>query len=105
MLTFNDADEQKKLAALHAGEAEQLAQVLAQKYDLPYIDLSKFAINTDALRLIDEPVARAANLAAFKLTGRQLALVATSPTSAKARAILDDLRQQNYILSIYLGSE
>ncbi len=105
MLTFNDQTEEKKLAELRAAEAEQLAQVLAQKYDLPYIDLSKFAINTDALRLIPEPQAREARLAAFKITGRNLFIVTQSPETPQAKAIFDDLRNKNYILNLFLGSE
>jgi type II secretory ATPase GspE/PulE/Tfp pilus assembly ATPase PilB-like protein len=104
MLQFNDTAEEKKLDELHAVEAEELAQVLAQKYGLPYIDLSKFAINTDALRLIPEPEAREANVAAFKLTGKHLFIVAVAPESEKAKAIFEDLRNKNYTLELYLGS-
>jgi type IV pilus assembly protein PilB len=105
MITFDDANEEKKVAELHASEAEQLAQVLAEKYSLPYIDLSKFAINTDALRLVPEAEARAANLAAFKLTGRNLFLALLSPQNEKTQVVLNDLRNKNYVLNLYLGSE
>lgn len=105
MLEFNDTNEEKKLTELHATEAEELAQALSTKYNLPYIDLSKFAINTDALRLINEAEARAARVAAFKLTGKNLFLVTTSPQTDKLQAILEDLEEKNYILNLYLGSE
>lgn len=105
MLQFNDATEEKKLDELHATEAEELARVLSQRYKLPYIDLSKFAINTDALRLIPEPEAREANVAAFKLTGKNIFLVVLSPQNEKLKAILEDLRNKNYLPNIYLGSE
>lgn len=105
MLTFSDSAETKKLEELHSQEAEALAQMLSPKYGLPYIDLSKFPINTDALRIIPEPEARAANLAAFKINGKNLFLVTMSPEKRETRAILDSLRDKNYQLNVYLGSE
>jgi type II secretory ATPase GspE/PulE/Tfp pilus assembly ATPase PilB-like protein len=105
MLQFNDAIEEKKLDELRYQEAEELARVLSTKYQLPYIDLSKFAINTDALRLIPEAEAHAANVAAFKLIGKNLFLVTVSPKNEKLKAVLEDLRNKNYVLNLYLGSE
>ncbi len=105
MLQFDDAKEQSRLGELRASEAEALAQTLSIKYSLPYIDLTKFAINTDALRIIPEDEARAADLAAFKLSGRQLYLVVRAPANPKTQTIIDDLKEKNYLLNIYLGSE
>ncbi len=104
MLMFDDKTEEKKITELYSEEAEQLAQVLSTKYQVPYIDLSKFAINTDALRLIPEIEARAANVAAFKITGKNLFLVTLSPQNPKTEAICKDLKNKNFNLSLYLGS-
>ncbi|MCR4329542.1 MAG: GspE/PulE family protein, partial [Candidatus Roizmanbacteria bacterium] len=84
---------------------EELAQILAQKYGLPYIDLSKLSVSTDALRMVPESESRAAHLAAFKLIGKELHIVATSPTNEKVIAILEDLRAKNYGAILYLGSK
>lgn len=104
MLTFNDTRETKKLEELHSQEAEALAEMLSSKYQLPYIDLSKFPINTDALRLLSEHEARAANLAAFKINGKIVFLVTISPEKMETKAALEDLRQKGYHLNLYLGS-
>ncbi len=104
MLRFDDATGAKKLSELYSQEAEELAQVLSQKYNLPYIDLSKFSINTDALRLIPEEEARAADLAAFKLVGKNLYLVLGAPGNPRVAGILEDLRNKNYNLESYIGS-
>src|SRR3989344_3618286 len=105
MLKFDDAKQKQRLDDLRSSEAEGLAQALAAKYSLPYIDLTKYAINTDALRLIPEAEAQAAEMAAFKLTGQQLFVVVRAPANPKTEAILVGLKDKDYRLEIYLGSE
>lgn len=105
MLHFDDATESKKLDELYSQEAEELAKALSAKYQLPYIDLSKFAINTDALRLIDEEEAMQGQMAAFKIVGKNLFVVLQAPANEKSKAVLDDLRNKGYELQLYLGSE
>lgn len=105
MLQFNEEKQNKRIEELHAHEEEELAQVLAQKYGLPYIDLSKLSISTDALRMVPESESRAAHLAAFKLIGKEIHVVATSPTNEKVIAILEDLRAKNYGAILYIGSK
>jgi type IV pilus assembly protein PilB len=104
MLEFNDTTEKKKVAELYSHEAEELAQVLAKRDQLPYIDLSKFAINTDALRLIPEEEARAANITAFKITGRNLFLATLSAANPKVQTIIKELGEKNFIPNVYVCS-
>ncbi len=105
MPNFNDDSQLRRVDDLRLKEAEKLSQLLAEKYHLPYLDLSQTAINTDALRLIPESEARAAGIAAFKLTGRTLSLAIISPNNEKLKGILDDLKQKNFTISLYLASE
>lgn len=104
MIEFSKTEE-KKVSELHSQEAEELAQILSTKYGFPYIDLSKFAINTDALRLIAEEEARAAEIAAFKITGKNLYVVVRAPENPKTQAALAELKDKNFILNVYMGSE
>ncbi len=105
MPTFNDDSQLRRVDDLRAKEAEKLSQLLADKYQLPYLDLSQTAINTDALRLISEAEARAAGVSAFKLTGRSVSLAIMSPNNNKLNAILDDLKGKNFTVTLYLASE
>ncbi len=105
MLEFNDTTSAKKVTELYSQEAEELAQVLATRHNLPYIDLSKFGINTDALRLIPEAEARDASIAAFKLVGKNIFVVILSPANPKTQAVLKELEEKNFIINAYLGSE
>jgi type IV pilus assembly protein PilB len=105
MLEFNDTTSAKKVTELYSQEAEELAQVLATRHNLPYIDLSKFGINTDALRLIPEAEARDASIAAFKLVGKNIFVVILSPANPKTQGVLKELEEKNFIINAYLGSE
>lgn len=105
MVTFNEERQDKQIEELRLQEAEELAQVLANKYGYPYLDLSVISINTDALRLIPEDKARAARVVAFKLTGKNIFLAAMSPTSPEVKAIVEDLESKNFKVSLAIASE
>ncbi len=104
-IAFREDKQVKRLDELRAKEAEDLAKVLAQRYNLPYVDLSKLPINTDALRLVPEAEARAANLAAFKVSGKNLFVIFLSPNNPTAQKIIGELQDKNFKVTAYLGSE
>ena len=104
MIDFNEDKQVKRLKDLHLKEAEDLAQLLSKRYDLPYVDLSQSAINTDALRLVPVAAAQEAGLAAFKIVGRNIHLAVVSPNNNKVAAVLEDLKDKNYELTLYLAS-
>jgi type II secretory ATPase GspE/PulE/Tfp pilus assembly ATPase PilB-like protein len=95
-------DEQ--IADLRSHEAEELAQVMADKYKLPYIDLSRTLINTDALRLIPEDEARVANIVSFSISGKNLGVAVDSPNRPETLGILENLRNKNLNVAVHLAS-
>lgn len=95
-------DEQ--IADLREQEAEELAQVLATRYKIPYIDLSRTLINTDALRLLKEEDARKASVAIFKISGKNLSLALSSPNRNETQAVIEDFQNKNFKVSTYLAS-
>lgn len=105
MVTFNEERQTKRIEELHLKEAEGLAQALAEKYGFPYLDLSTVSINTDALRLIPEATARAAQVVAFRVTGKNIYLVAMSPTSPAVQAVVEDLENKNFKVQLAIASE
>ncbi len=103
--TFNEEKQNKKLSELHYVEAEKLAQTMSSRLGLPYIDLSKFSINTDALRLIKEDLAKEAHLAGFKIIGKNLSIATTSPQTDAVQKIIADLENKGYRITVYLASK
>ncbi|MFA6416047.1 MAG: GspE/PulE family protein [Candidatus Paceibacterota bacterium] len=100
-----DEKRDRKIDELYKKEAEELAQVLAVRHQLPYIDLSKIAINTDALRMVPLLEAREAGLAVFRVTGRIVHVVIMSTTNEKYQEIIEDLKRKNLTVNLYLASE
>ncbi|MEK7622096.1 MAG: GspE/PulE family protein [Patescibacteria group bacterium] len=102
---FNEDKQARRIEELRGREAEELTAVLATRHGLPYLDLSKFSINTDALRLIPEPEARAGALAAFKITGKTLDVIVRSPEKSETKKIIRELNDKGFVVTLYLGSE
>ena len=58
MTQFDEKKQDERLHGLRVHEEEQLAEMLAGKYGVEYIDLTSRSVDTDALRLIPEAEAR-----------------------------------------------
>ncbi|MDQ5957847.1 MAG: hypothetical protein QG665_179, partial [Patescibacteria group bacterium] len=104
-LIFDEEKQEKRLDELHYQEAEELAQVLSTRYQLPYADLSKTSINADALRLIPETEARSSKVVAFRAIGKKISLGVLSPNNDSLKNILADLEQKNFNVTLYIVSQ
>src|SRR3989344_2901517 len=93
---FNDEKEEARLDELRDQEAEDLAQALSAKYGVQYVDLSRTPINTDALRLVPEELAREANAAGFSFSGEKVNVVAVSPEHPKIKEVVDAIHSAGY---------
>ncbi len=105
MVKFNEEKQKKQLEEFRIEEAEDLAQIIAQKTGIPYLDLSVLPINTDALRLIPEEVARRCKMAAFRLTGQKLDIVTASPENKEGGEVAEELQKKGYIITLHLVSK
>jgi type IV pilus assembly protein PilB len=103
-ITFDDNKSAGRLADLRQQEEEDLAELISNKYSLPYIDLSGITINTDGLKLIPQDIAQKGKIAVFDMTGKKLKLAVVSPQKEETQAILQDLESRGYINSIYIVS-
>ncbi len=104
MSNLQDIGQQNKLDELKKAEAEELAEMLSKKYGLPYMDLTTLSINTDALRLVSEEEARAAGMAAFRLTGKKVYILVLTPNNPNIAGILEKLKEKKYEIELYMGS-
>jgi len=104
MATYVDDEQNKLIADLRRDEEESLTQSTADEIGVPYKDLTDVTINTDALRLIDESVARKAEMAAFAMVGKKLDVGVKSPTNADVVAELSRLEELGYETTTYMVS-
>jgi len=105
MVVFNDTEEQKRIEFLRKREAEELAQILSQKYGVEYVDLSLVAVNTDALRLLTEKEAKDAEVAVFGRVGKRVSVAARSPENPKVKGLVAKLQELGYQVTMFITSQ
>ena len=105
MVKFADEKNQDLLDEIRKKEAEDLAQILSQKYNLPYIDLSRMTIDLDALRLAPEETAKEAKMAVFQKVGNKLQAAIMSPGAEKTKRAIKDLEEKGFKVTVYIVSE
>ena len=104
MVQFDEGKLNERYSKLRAKEAESLAQTLSGTYNIPYVDLSQVSINTDALRLVTEERARAANLAAYSFSGTDLNIVVLSPNKPEVDEIVKELETKERKVNLFIGT-
>lgn len=104
MLKFDDTSSDDRLATLHQKEEEEFLQIMSGKHGIPYADLSAVPIDTSAVGLIREDIARAALIAPFDLAGKKLKVGLFSPTQANTKEVLASLAERGFIIEQYLVS-
>jgi type IV pilus assembly protein PilB len=103
-LVFDEDKQNRKLTDLHHKEEEDLVQMLAGKYNVEYVNLLVTPVNTDALRLTQEAVARDAQLAAYAIINKRVKIAARNPQDQKVVAVLDALKTKGYTPELYITS-
>ncbi|MEI7765230.1 MAG: GspE/PulE family protein [bacterium] len=102
---FDDEKQKKQLDDLHKVEEEQLVQVLAEaKYNLPYVDMSRIGVDSEALRTISEKDARELKIGAFKLTGKNLFIALLTPTKDLISKLKEEMERKNLVPTFYMAS-
>lgn len=101
---FDEDKQKQKLEDLREEEEESLAQIMAQKYGLSYIDLGVNPVNIDALRVIKEEAAREAEVAPFNIVNKKVSLAIISPNDPKTTRVIEDLKTRGYAITLFMVS-
>jgi type IV pilus assembly protein PilB len=104
MVIFDEEKQNERVRLLRQKEEEELAQTLAAHHGVPYLDLTAHPINLDALRVIKEADARAAEIAVFNETDKRIDVAVLSPQNEKALEAIEDLKRRGYIPEIFMVS-
>jgi len=103
-IDFNENKQKIKITQLHKKEEEDLAIILARKYDISYADLTRLPVSTNALRLIPEERARKARIAPFALVGTRIKVGVISPRRQEVINEMKDLERRGYSVSLFIVS-
>ncbi len=101
---FDEEKQNQHLKALRLEEEEASAQILSERHGIPYIDLSRVPINTDALRLVAEAEARENKLAVFDNVGKKIFIAILSPNNENSIATVKGLESKGYIINLFMCS-
>ena len=101
---FDERKQEERLEELRKREEEQLAQMLAGKYGVGYVDLTSKSIDTDSLRLIPEKEARDTETAAFKKVNKKLLVAMRAPERPNALLTVKNLEGLGYTVEKYMVS-
>ena len=93
-ITFDEDKQNRKLDEIHHKEEEDLVQILSAKYGVEYVNLLGISINSDALRLIDEKIARESQVAAFALTDKKVKVATRNPQGEKIETVISNLKEK-----------
>src|SRR3989339_1796853 len=105
MALLNDDKNKEQIDSMRKSEAEDLAKLLSQKYNLPYLDLSRMTIDIDALKILEEKEAREGKLAVFQKAGQKLQVAIESPNPETTQRTLSNLQEKGYKINTFLVSE
>lgn len=104
MVVFDEEKQNKRLDEIRKEEEEGLARTLSAKYDASYIDLTRVAINSDALRVVTEAEARDANLAVFDIIAKKIKVAVLAPKGEKTMKLIQSLKDKGYVVALYMVS-
>ena len=91
-ISFDEEKQDKKLDEFKKRQEEDIAQIVASRHGLEYVDLAPVPINMDALRLITEAEARNAKIAPFSLIGKRAKVAVISPVNEKTLQAIDNIQ-------------
>jgi type IV pilus assembly protein PilB len=103
-VTFDEDKQDKRLDEYRKKEEEDIAQILAERHGMEYVDLMPVPINMDALRLIPEAEALDAKIAGFSLIGKRIKVAVVSPVNPKTMHVIDRLTVAGYDVTLAVAS-
>ncbi len=105
MVQFDDKERDKKVAALHKQEEERLIEMLSQKHNLPYVQISPQLIEIEAVPFISEKMARDGRIASYqKLSQNKIAVAVFSPNNPKTIKVLEYIKEKGFIPVVSMAS-
>lgn len=105
-MDINDGKKElKKIEDIKKQEEEELVAVLAEsRYGIPSINLATVVIENEALRAVPEDIARAIEVAPFKIIGHDVHLAVRAPERDQVLAFKKDLEEKGYNVHMYMAS-
>ncbi len=99
------AELEKKLSSLESVEVESNVKEEAKKLSLPYVDLSSYPVNVNALFLLSEQDSRTGQCAVVEKAGQTITIAVRDPKNNQTLYILNTLKDRGFTINQVLVSE
>ena len=99
-----DQKLEEKMSALGVRGIEENTKSLAQKLNLPYLNLSISTISGSAISLLDENLARAGQMAVIDRDGKKLRIAVADPEIPQTQNNIAKLIADGYVVTLYIVS-
>ncbi len=103
-IDFDEDKQNKRISDLKKQEEERLAQTMATRFGLPYLDLTVVPIDIDALRYVSELEAREASLAVFNVVDKKVSVAVLSPENSQAQAVIKKIESKGNVVDLFMVS-
>lgn len=104
MVHFDEDEQNRKLREIRRVEEEELAEILAKKYNVGYVNLSRMPISADALRILPEADAKTHGAAPFAIVGKKVSIAALAPQDQATKELGDTLKRDGFIPTFFMAS-
>jgi len=95
---------EETLSKIKHGEEEKKAEALAEKLNLPYVNLLITPINPNDLIIVDKDKAEKGNLVVVKKTGKVVRLAVKNPEDVQTQEVIKELQEQGYECKLFVVS-
>ncbi|MCK5332270.1 type II/IV secretion system protein [Candidatus Parcubacteria bacterium] len=95
--------QEETIQKLHHKSEEERANAMANKYHLPYVDLSLIPIDPEMVSIVPKETAQNASLAVIYKVGKKLKIAVKDPENYETNKVLEKLKQEdkmNYTLVV-----
>ena len=96
---------EEKIKNLWQESKERIAEDLALKHNLLYLNLKTVNIAPSALEVVTEEKAKKANLVIFEKIGNLVKLAVLNPEDQETIRVIEELKSKNYKITIYVVTE
>jgi len=100
-----EREREEKIFFLRRQEEERIARMVAESFNLPYINLLGVPIEIDALSLVPEEIAREGLFAPFSKLNKNLQVFCVDPKNELLKKTLKELEDEGFKINLFVGSK
>ncbi len=95
---------EEKLIEIKRREEEEKAKILAEKFNLPYLNLNITPIDPEDVTFLSKEKALGGDLVILEKKGKIVKIAVKNPGDSKTKSIIEELKKKGYQCHLFVGS-